>query len=166
MPLRRFRRQYEQLLKFQKGRIIGMMETGWSFRRAARQIDHSDCVMRRCWDQWIREISFTRRPGSGGPRQTSRRENHHINHTKALDRRTFGIAAPITSAALTPTHRHLRLEWCRARGNWTAAEWNQVVFSDESRFNLSSDNNRVLRPRGERLNPAFALCHKPLPQLV
>ncbi|GFU30586.1 hypothetical protein TNCV_481521 [Trichonephila clavipes] len=23
---------------------------------------------------------------------------------------------------LTPTHRRLRLEWCRARGNWTAAE--------------------------------------------
>ncbi|GFS98350.1 transposable element Tcb2 transposase [Trichonephila clavipes] len=36
---------------------------------------------------------------------------------------------------------------------------NQVVFSDESRFNLSSDDNRVRvwRPRGERLNPTFAL---------
>ncbi|GFV40850.1 transposable element Tcb1 transposase [Trichonephila clavipes] len=42
---------------------------------------------------------------------------------------------------------------------WTAAKWNQVVFSDESRFNLSSDVNcvRVWRPCGERLNPAFAL---------
>ncbi|GFV09795.1 hypothetical protein TNCV_2598501 [Trichonephila clavipes] len=32
-------------------------------------------------------------------------------------------------------------------------------LSDESRFNLSSDDNRVRvwRPRGERLNPAFAL---------
>ncbi|GFV89038.1 transposable element Tcb2 transposase [Trichonephila clavipes] len=41
----------------------------------------------------------------------------------------------------------------------TAAEWNQVVFSDESRFNLSSDYNcfRVWKHRGEHLNPAFAL---------
>ncbi|GFT89887.1 transposable element Tcb1 transposase [Trichonephila clavipes] len=48
---------------------------------------------------------------------------------------------------------------CHARGNWTVAEWNPVVFSDESKFNLSSDYNhvRVWRPRGERLNPAFAL---------
>ncbi|GFS73835.1 transposable element Tcb2 transposase [Trichonephila clavipes] len=32
-------------------------------------------------------------------------------------------------------------------------------YGDESRFNLSSDDNRVRvwRPRGERLNPAFAL---------
>ncbi|PRD20455.1 UNVERIFIED_CONTAM: hypothetical protein NCL1_54575 [Trichonephila clavipes] len=40
-------------------------------------------------------------------------------------------------------------------------EWNQVVFSDEreSILNLISDANhfRVGRPRGERLNPAFAL---------
>ncbi|GFW75896.1 transposable element Tcb2 transposase [Trichonephila clavipes] len=57
------------------------------------------------------------------------------------------------------THRCLHLEWCRARGNCTAVEWNQVVFSDESRFNLSSDGNRVRvwRPRGERINPAFTL---------
>ncbi|GFX80682.1 transposable element Tcb2 transposase [Trichonephila clavipes] len=45
------------------------------------------------------------------------------------------------------------------RGNWTAAEWKQVISSDESRFNLNSDDNRVRvwRPRGERLTPVFAL---------
>ncbi|GFX74519.1 hypothetical protein TNCV_3214061 [Trichonephila clavipes] len=34
-----------------------------------------------------------------------------------------------------------------------------IVFSDESRFNLSSDDNRVrvCRRRGGRLNPAFSL---------
>ncbi|GFX98778.1 transposable element Tcb1 transposase [Trichonephila clavipes] len=66
---------------------------------------------------------------------------------------------PNTCAAMTPTHRRIRLEWCRAGGYWTAAEWNQVVFSDESRFNLICDDNRVRvwRPRGERLNPAFSL---------
>ncbi|GFS50101.1 transposable element Tcb2 transposase [Trichonephila clavipes] len=46
-----------------------------------------------------------------------------------------------------------------SRGNWTAGEWNQVIFSDESRFNLSSDDNHVhvWKSHGERLNPAFAL---------
>ncbi|GFX22255.1 uncharacterized protein TNCV_2950961 [Trichonephila clavipes] len=73
MPLHRFRIQYEQL--FERGRIIGMMEAGWSARRVARQLGRSHCVV------------------------------------------------------------------------------------DESRFNLSSDANRVRvwRPRSERLNPAFAL---------
>ncbi|KFM74986.1 Transposable element Tcb2 transposase, partial [Stegodyphus mimosarum] len=39
------------------------------------------------------------------------------------------------------------------------AEWNQVVFRDESRFNLGSNDNRVRvwRARGKRLNPAFVV---------
>ncbi|GFS57138.1 transposable element Tcb2 transposase [Trichonephila clavipes] len=47
----------------------------------------------------------------------------------------------------------------RTRRNWTAVEWNQAIFSDESRFNLSSDDNRVFmwRSSGEHLNPALAL---------
>ncbi|GFW11338.1 transposable element Tcb2 transposase [Trichonephila clavipes] len=102
-----------------------MMEEGWSARRVARQLGHSDCVVRRCLDKWIREMSFTRRPGSGRPRQTSRREDRYMPRTKKLD--------------------------CR--------EWNQVGFSDKSRFNLSRDDNRVCvcRPRGERFHPTFAL---------
>ncbi|GFW41321.1 HTH_Tnp_Tc3_2 domain-containing protein [Trichonephila clavipes] len=44
MPLRRFRRQYEQLLQFERGRIIGMKEDGWSARRVARQLGRCDCV--------------------------------------------------------------------------------------------------------------------------
>ncbi|GFW22995.1 transposable element Tcb2 transposase [Trichonephila clavipes] len=60
---------------------------------------------------------------------------------------------------LTPTHRRIHLEWSHAQGNSTAAKWNQVVFSDESRFNLISDDNRVCvwRPQGECLNTAFHL---------
>ncbi|GFU74995.1 transposable element Tcb2 transposase [Trichonephila clavipes] len=58
-----------------------------------------------------------------------------------------------------PTHRRLHLKWCHVRGKWTAAKWNQVVFSDESRLNLSSDDNsvRVRRSSDERLNPVLAL---------
>ncbi|GFU92906.1 transposable element Tcb2 transposase [Trichonephila clavipes] len=165
------------------------MEIGWSAGRVACQLGRSDCVVRRCWDQWIREMSFTRRPGSGYPRQISRREdcpivrNVRVQPTassaaiqaqvapslgapvssRTIRRRLadghLGSWCPLRVLPLTFTHRHLRLEWCRSRGKWTAAEWNQVVFSDESRCNLSSDDNRVRvwRPRGERLNPAFAL---------
>ncbi|GFU50872.1 transposable element Tcb2 transposase [Trichonephila clavipes] len=78
MPLRRFQKQYEQLSQFEIKRILGIMEAGWSARQAARQLGCSDCVVRRCCDQWIREMSFTRRPGSRRPRQTSCRKDRHI----------------------------------------------------------------------------------------
>ncbi|GFV94674.1 transposable element Tcb2 transposase [Trichonephila clavipes] len=88
--------------------------------------------------------------GEPVPSRTLRR---HLTEGHLGSRRTLRVLP------LTPTHRRIRLEWCRARGNWTAAEWNQVVFSDESRFNLSTDDDHVCvwKPRGERLNSAFAL---------
>ncbi|GFV83260.1 uncharacterized protein TNCV_1899861 [Trichonephila clavipes] len=54
------------------------MEARWSAKRIARQLGRSDCGVRMCWDLWIREMSFTRRPGSVRPRQTSRRGDRHI----------------------------------------------------------------------------------------
>ncbi|GFX24610.1 hypothetical protein TNCV_3343901 [Trichonephila clavipes] len=76
------------------------------------------------------------------------------NHRKALGCKTSSIAAPITCAAYdthppTPPFRVVSRR----------KEWNKVVFTDETRFNLSSDDNRVHMwgPRGEHLNPIFAL---------
>ncbi|GFW90017.1 transposable element Tcb2 transposase [Trichonephila clavipes] len=124
-----------------------MMEAGWSARRVAHQLGRSDCDVRRCWDQWIREMSFKRRPGSGRPRQTSRREDRHIVRNSCVKPTASSAAiqaqvapslgAPVSSRTirrrlaeghlgslhplrvlfLTPTHQRLRLEWCRARGS-------------------------------------------------
>ncbi|GFY18681.1 transposable element Tcb2 transposase [Trichonephila clavipes] len=55
-----------------------MMKDGWSARKVARQLGRSDCVVRRCWDHWSREMLFTRRPGSVCPRQTSDRDDLRI----------------------------------------------------------------------------------------
>ncbi|GFU95861.1 HTH_Tnp_Tc3_2 domain-containing protein [Trichonephila clavipes] len=45
MPLRRNRRQYEQLTDFDRGRIIGLREAGWSNRRIGRHLGRSDMVV-------------------------------------------------------------------------------------------------------------------------
>ncbi|UYV67159.1 hypothetical protein LAZ67_4004146 [Cordylochernes scorpioides] len=71
---------------------------------------------------------------------------------------------PLRRLPLTPPNRRQRLEWCRARSTWMT-EWHRVVFSDESRFCLSSDSRRVRvwRRRGERSNPA-AIVERPTVQ--
>ncbi|GFW59037.1 transposable element Tcb2 transposase [Trichonephila clavipes] len=67
--------------------------------------------------------------------------------------------ASITCIVIDTHPRRLHLEWCRARWNWAGLKWNQIVFSDESRFNLSCYDNRVRvwRPSGEHLNPLSSL---------
>ncbi|GFV40211.1 uncharacterized protein TNCV_3823111 [Trichonephila clavipes] len=46
---------------------------------------------------------------------------------------------PVVCAPLTRQHRTARLQWCREHHNWTEQAWECVLFSDESRFSLSSD---------------------------
>ncbi|GFU14102.1 uncharacterized protein TNCV_2536511 [Trichonephila clavipes] len=58
--------------------------------------------------------------------------SNHIR--KRLAEGHLGSWHPLRVLPLTPTHRCLRLEWCHARGNSTAEEWNQVVFSDECKI--------------------------------
>ncbi|GFS64261.1 transposable element Tcb2 transposase [Trichonephila clavipes] len=61
---------------------------------------------------------------------------------------------PFRALPLTPEHRQLRLQWCQARSMWNVTDWQKVVFSDESRFLLGTDDIRVRvwRCPGERYN--------------
>ncbi|GFT77483.1 transposable element Tcb2 transposase [Trichonephila clavipes] len=94
-----------------------MMASVWSAKRVARQLGHSKCV------------AYV--PPSLGVPVSS----------QAIRRRLaeghLGLWHPLLVLPLTPTHRCLRLEWCGSRGNWTAVEGNQVLSSDETRFNIS-----------------------------
>ncbi|GFW09191.1 transposable element Tcb2 transposase [Trichonephila clavipes] len=51
---------------------------------------------------------------------------------------------PVVCVPLTRQHRTARLKWCREHRNWTEQHWACVLFSDESRFSLSSDCRRQL----------------------
>ncbi|GFY32473.1 transposable element Tcb2 transposase [Trichonephila clavipes] len=51
---------------------------------------------------------------------------------------------PVVCVPLTRQHRTARLQWCRKHHNWTEQDWACVLFSDESRFSLSSDCRRQL----------------------
>ncbi|GFV20852.1 transposable element Tc1 transposase [Trichonephila clavipes] len=165
MPLRRNRWQYEQLTDFDRGRIIGLREAGWSNRRIGRHLGRSDMIVTRCWQQWITEGRVYRRGGSGRPRNTNDREDRTI--------RRVATSAPTTSLASIQRHftsfqtssainwmsgrRQCRLDFCRPRATWSVTDWRRVIFSDESRFSLSDDDHRtrVWRRTGQRSDPAF-----------
>ncbi|GFV41714.1 HTH_Tnp_Tc3_2 domain-containing protein [Trichonephila clavipes] len=58
---------------------------------------------------------------------------------------------PLYRIPLTANHRRLRLQWAHEYRAWQA-DWHQVVFSDESCFNLWDHGGRirVRRYAGER----------------
>ncbi|GFT68611.1 uncharacterized protein TNCV_1842011 [Trichonephila clavipes] len=65
------------------------------------------------------------------------------------DSKTASQQKPKTEPVRPPSqdrhlHRTARLQWCREHHNWTEQDWACVLFSDESRFSLSSDCRRQL----------------------
>ncbi|GFW04839.1 transposable element Tc1 transposase [Trichonephila clavipes] len=68
----------------------------------------------------------------------------------------YGLRArvPLYRIPLTANHRWLRLQWVHEHRAWQA-DWHEVVFSDESRFNLWDHEGhiRVRRAGGERCLP-------------
>ncbi|GFU91608.1 transposable element Tc3 transposase [Trichonephila clavipes] len=90
----------------------------------------------------------SRRHGGGRVRSTTPAEDRYIVLSAKRNRRTTAqqVANQFLAASgkqifrkLFPDHRTARLQWCREHHNWTEQDWACVLFSDESRFSLSSD---------------------------
>ena len=172
MPLRRCRRPYKQLDEFERGRIVGMREAGWSYRAIGRHLHRMDTAVQWCWQQWLLQGTHRRNEGSGRPRCTNARQDRMIVRQartgptaslSAIQRATASSIPPVVPSTIsrrlaevglrsrrplrrlpiTPQHRQSRLEWCRSRASWLPADWHRIVFSDESRFSLSADDHRV-----------------------
>lgn len=186
MPRIRRRANFRQLSDFDRGRIVGLREAGLSFREIADRVHRSVCTVANCCRAYFQQHREHRARGTGRLRLTTEGQDRRLRQLAVRDRsatsraianqwftehgrlitmrtvyrriRSFGLFSfrPHWVLPLTPEHRRQRLEWCRARQEW-GAEWNAIVFSDESRFCLGMHDGRarVRRYRGERRNPQF-----------
>ncbi|UYV83437.1 hypothetical protein LAZ67_23001007 [Cordylochernes scorpioides] len=191
MPGHRKRRQFKQTDAFTRGMVIGLERAGWSIRQIAADTHLGASTVHRLWRRWLEQGNVAIYRNVGATRVTSARVDRRIlrqavaapqatctailqhvqdtlDHsisTRTISRRLVAnglhSCRPLRRLPLTPPNRRQRLEWCRARSTWMT-EWHRVVFSDESRFCLSSDSRRVRvwRRRGERSNPA-AIVERP-----
>ncbi|GFU35410.1 transposable element Tcb1 transposase [Trichonephila clavipes] len=100
-------------------------------------------------------------------RQTAGEIARHTTHATGRPISRFTVARrlhggslfarrPVRCVPLTPAHRRRRSLWCWEHRNWRDNEWGRVLFTDESRFSLSSDSHRILiwRERGSRNHPS------------
>ncbi|UYV63340.1 TIGD4 [Cordylochernes scorpioides] len=191
MPGHRKRRQFKQTDAFTRGMVIGLKRAGWFIRQIAAGTHLGASTVHRLWRRWLEQGNVAIYRNAGATRVTSARVDRRIlrqavaapqatctailqhvqdtlDHsisTRTISRRLVAnglhSCRPLRRLPLTPPNRRQRLEWCRARSTWMT-EWHRVVFSDESRFCLSSDSRRVRvwRRRGERSNPA-AIVERP-----
>ncbi|GFU98536.1 transposable element Tcb1 transposase [Trichonephila clavipes] len=159
---------------FMHGRIIGKIEEGRKITDVAREFDIAHSVVSRLWKSFKTTGMCSRRNGGGRVRSTTPAEDRYIVLSAKRNRRTTaqqvanqflaasgkqtsrktvvrrlrggGLYArrPVVCVPLTTQHHTALLQWCREHHNWTEQDWACVLFSDESRFSLSSDCRRQL----------------------
>ncbi|GFY09760.1 transposable element Tc3 transposase [Trichonephila clavipes] len=176
------RRSFDQVSEFDRGRIVAYRDCGLCFREIGSLVGRNQTTVMRICDRWMQESTTDRRGRSHPPQCTTSREDKQIVRMAVTDRsvtsRTIaqhiesvthhsvsgrsirrrlqqsGLSAgrPLLGLPLTQNHRCLRHQWCDER-RMCVAEWNEVVFTDESRICLQHQDGRipVRRHRGERM---------------
>ncbi|GFX17993.1 transposable element Tc3 transposase [Trichonephila clavipes] len=170
---------------FTRGRIIGKLEEGRSVTNVAAEFGIAHSIVSRLWRQFqttgtairgsvvvVHEEPHPQMTGtlSYRPEETGgRRREKSLDTTQMTGRpiSRFTVARrlhggglfarrPVRCVPLTPAHRRRRSLWCREHRNWRDNKWGRVLFTDESRFSLSSDSHRILiwRERGSRNHPS------------
>ncbi|GFT85330.1 transposable element Tcb1 transposase [Trichonephila clavipes] len=179
---RKQRSAFDQVSEFDRGRIVAYRDSGLPFREIGSRVGRNQKTVMRIWDRWMQEGTTDLRGRSYPPQCNTSREDRQIVRMAVMDRsvtsrviaqhiesvthhsvsaRTIrrrlqqsGLSArrPLLCLLLTQNHRRLRRQWCDERRMWVA-EWNEIVFTDESRICLQHHDGgiRVWRHRGERM---------------
>ncbi|GFS86447.1 transposable element Tcb2 transposase [Trichonephila clavipes] len=128
---------------FMRGRIIGKIQEGRKITDVARELDIAHIVVSRLWKSFKTTGMCSRRHGGGHVRSATPAEDRYI----VLSAKGTGapqLSRPVVCVPLTRQHRTARFQWCHEHHNWTEQDWTCLLFSDESRFSLSSDYRRQL----------------------
>ena len=158
-----------RLSENQRNQAIGMLRAGALHIAVAQHFGCSRQAIHNLATRYANTGSVRDRPRPGQRRVTSRRDDraimltllrnrfkpatltarqHRVSHQtigRCLLQRNDPIRArrPYTGPILTARHRAARLAWARRYRRWTRNQWNDVVFSDESRFRVSHADGRV-----------------------
>ncbi|GFV25440.1 transposable element Tcb1 transposase [Trichonephila clavipes] len=187
---RKQRSAFDEVSEFDRGRTVAYRDCGLSFREIGSHVGRNQTTVMRICDCWMQEGTTDRRGRSHPPQCTTSREDRQIVRMAVTDRsvtsRTVaqhiesvthhsvsactirrrlqqsGLSArrSLLGLPLTQSHRRLRRQWCDERRMWVA-EWNEVVFTDQSRICLQhhDDRIRVWRHRGERMLNSCVMHH-------
>ncbi|GFT30757.1 transposable element Tcb1 transposase [Trichonephila clavipes] len=172
MSRRKQRSAFDQVSEFDRGRIVAYRDCGLSFREIGSRVGRNQTTVMRICDRWMQEVTKDRRGGLHPPQCTTSREDrqivcmavtdrsvtsqtiaqhiesvtHHSVSARTIQRRLqqSGLFArrPLLGLPLTQNHRRLRRQWCDERRMW-AEEWNEDVFTDESRICLQHHYGQI-----------------------
>ncbi|UYV62559.1 hypothetical protein LAZ67_2001095, partial [Cordylochernes scorpioides] len=148
---------FDQVSKFDRGRIVAYRDCGLSFREIGSRVGRNQTTAMRICDRWMQEGTTDRRVRPHPPQCTTSRDDRRIVRMTGTDRSVTSLTEaqhiqsvthhpvsartirrrlqqsdlsarrPLLRIPLTQNHRRLCRQWCDERRMWTA-EWNEIAL--------------------------------------
>jgi transposase len=174
-------REHRHLSEIGVVKLVTLLQEGHSQQEVARRLGVSQSVVSRAWRRYRETGIYHRRQGQGRKRKTTYAEDRLLRisakrkrfctarelkndlqlatgttvSTDTIRRRLSQAELkpyrPATGPVLTAAHRRARLQFAHRHAEWQIDDWRHVLFTDESRFCLSTNDRRrrVWRRPGE-----------------
>lgn len=169
---------YVGLSEVQRGRIITLVEQGMSQRHIAATVGVSQGIVSKTYTRFLELGTLKNRPRQSRRRVTTDEQDRYLaqiarrNPTSSIPElkrqlvQATGVGVSLETVRKRLRARNLfsrrqlrvpelsrenkinRLNWCLEHQNWTIEDWQNVLFSDETRIGLRSDDRRIRVLRG------------------
>lgn len=153
-----------------RAQIVGMKEAGATTAEIAVQFNISERTIRDIYKKYKERGTITPKTSSGRPRKLNERDIRSLarftkkNRTAILSDITKSAAIKVSEFTirrrlheqqlfarvaikkpfLTAQHQAKRLEFALTHRNWTPEQWKQVIWTDESIFEIGKNFRQVL----------------------
>ena len=157
----------KQLSKIKRAQIVALSGEGYSQVEIARKMEYSRKGIQTTIKRYKETKSFKNRKGQSRKKSTTAREDRSLKRASLADRRKSSseLAAEIREGAnkhisartvrrrllevglkgckarkkpyLSQANNKKRLEFAKNHENWTPDDWGEIVWSDESNFEVS-----------------------------
>lgn len=175
--------KYKELTTEKRSAIIALRKIGYSFRLIAKETKVSKGAVQKTIERYSSTDSFKSRERCGRPKITNLAEDRNIVITSKRNRKLtapeitahfntnrstkvsvdtvkrrlrnaglFGRVA-VKKPFLRKENMKKRLKWAHEHKNWSLEQWKNVLWTDESKFEIFGSKKRtyVRRKPGERM---------------
>jgi transposase len=180
-------RENRNLTRDECAQAVVLAEEGWSYRRIGERFGVSHTSVSRMVQRYRETGDYIRRVGQGRHRTTTPAQDRFLRvltlrqrfvTTRMLQSQLENVEGirisietirqrlrkdnlqpriPVRGPAIPMNNRRTRLHFAREHHNWVVADWENVLWTDESRFCLYTCDRRVRVFR--RPNERYAQCN-------